>query len=66
MKRFIGVEQEILQCTGTVPAILREAGLVLKAIAVSGELDGEKLAKLGGAALGLSWSSEEDLISIKF
>ena len=66
VKRFIGIEPENLKCTGTVPFILKEAGLVLKEISVSGEPDGNKLAKLGGAALGLSWSSEADLISIKF
>lgn len=63
--RFKGEENtETLECSGTIPDILRRGGLRLKAIQISGEEDGPKLEKLGGFVLGLGWSSKRDTLTI--
>ena len=63
--QFRGQEDpETLQCSGTMPEILRQGGLHLKAMQYSGEDAEEKLAKLGGSVLGLKWTSHDDRLSI--
>ena len=65
--RFKGREDpHTLECDGTIPQILEAGGFKLKAMAMSGEEDGESLEKLGKAVLGLGFSTEEDTLSIKF
>ena len=67
VERFKGEENpETMQCNGTIPSILAGGGLVLKAIKLSGEPDDETLLKLGGAALGIKYSTERDELSITF
>ena len=59
--RFMG-EKDIktLKCSGTMPQIMEKGGLYFKAMQRSGEEDGEALELLGGAVLGVGWSSERD------
>ena len=65
--RFKGSENpETLLCDGTMPQIMKEANLVLKAVAVSGEPDGEALKKLSGSVFGLKYSTERDTLAIVF
>jgi len=45
---------------------MKEANLTLKAIALSGERDGEALQKLSGSVLGLKYSTEVDTLSVVF
>ena len=54
VERFRGKEGEDLQCDGTMPTILCQAGLLLKAIAIPGEPDGPQFAKLGASALEIN------------
>ena len=49
-----------------MPKILKQSNLVLKAVAVSGEPDGEALKKLSGSIFGLKFSTEMDTLAIKF
>ena len=64
--RFIGKEDSDWRCDGTVPKIFEAGGLVLKCVVRSGEPDGEKLVKLGGAVMGIGLSTERDELSIPF
>ena len=64
VSRFKGEEKEDQKYTGTMPQILSNASLNLKAVVISGEPDGEKLQLLGAAALGLAFSSEEDTLAV--
>ena len=67
VERFKGVENvETLVCDGTMPQIMGSTHLLLKAIGVSGEIDGEKLKKLGASVLGLGFSTERDCLRVKF
>ena len=67
VKRFKGVENvETFVCDGTMPQIMRSTHLILKAVGVSGEVDGEKLKKLGASVLGLGFSTERDSLLVKF
>ena len=66
-KRFKGSEDPVtLACDGTWQQILDTGGWDLKAMAMSWELDGEALEKLGGAVLGLGWGTAEDMLKEKF
>ena len=66
-ERFKGQEDsETLICDGTIPRILKAGGWDLKAMAMSGEEDGLALETLGGAVLGLGYSSSRDLLTLKF
>ena len=65
--RFKGkMNPETLECDGTMPQILSSGGFSIKAIAVTGEPDGPSLEKLGGAVLGLGWSTATDLMKVTF
>ena len=65
--RFKGVEDpETLRCDGTMPQILINGHLELKAISVSGEPDGKALEKLSYAVLGHGYSTEHDTLTVKF
>ena len=65
--RFKGVEdKETMVCDGTMPQIMSKTHLFLKAIAVTGEEDGDKLKKLGASVLGLGFSTERDTLMVKF
>ena len=66
VQRFKGNEDENLQCDGTMTQILTQGGLKLKAVVVSGEQDGLALEKLGASVLGLGFSTQEDLLYVKF
>ena len=65
--RFKGTEDPItLLCDGTFSRILGEGGFEIKAIALSGEKDGQALEKLGGAVFGFQYSNETDMLEVKF
>ena len=65
--RFKGVEDPVtLLCDGTFPQILAEGGFEVKAIALAGEKDGKALEKLGGAIFGFPYSTEADVLEVKF
>ena len=65
--RFKGNEDpDTLLCDGTMPQIMKKANLTLKAIALSGERDGEALQKLSGSVFGLKYSTEVDTLSVVF
>ena len=67
VERFKGVENlETMACDGTVSQIMGKTHLNLKAVAVSGETDGEKLRKLGASVLGMGFSTEKDVMYVKF
>ena len=67
IKRFMGTENmETLVCDGTMPRIMGSTHLVLKAIGISGEFDGQKLKKLGSSVLGLGFSTERDTLMVRF
>ena len=64
--RFFGTEDpDSLQCSGTMPQILKNGNLRFKALARSGEKDGDKLLKLGAGVLGHGYSTEHDMITIR-
>ena len=65
VKRFKGIEDENQRCNGTVSEIMASGGLQLKAMVVSGEEDGPALEKLGGAVLGLGFSTKKDLLFVR-
>ena len=66
VERFKGVENmETMACDGTVSQIMGKTNLNLKAVAISGEMDGEKLKKLGGSVLGMGFSTERDTMFVK-
>ena len=62
----VNEDPDTLLCDGTMPQIMKEANLTLKAIALSGERDGEALQKLSGSVLGLKYSTEVDTLSVVF
>jgi len=63
--RFVGTEDEETNlCNGTMPQILGGGGFKLKAMAWSGEKDGDKLKKLGSAVLGQQFSTEDDTLAV--
>ena len=65
--RFKGFENpETLACDGTMPELLGYGGWTLKAMAMVREKDGLALQKLGGAVLGLGFSTERDQLKVKF
>ena len=67
VERFKGVENvETMTCDGTVSQIMGKTNLNLKAVAISGEIDGEKLKKLGASVLGMGFSTERDTMFVKF
>ena len=67
VSRFKGSEdEETLACSGTMPQIFGKANLMLKAIAVSGENDGQALEKLSGTVLGHGYSTAKDILSVIF
>ena len=51
---------------GTMVQIMEKGGLYFKAMQKSGEPDDEQLELLGGAVLGLGWSSERDRFIFRF
>ena len=51
---------------GTMVQIMERGGLYFKAMQKSGEPDDEQLELLGGAVLGLGWSSEKDRFIFRF
>merc|ERR1719318_1405800 len=53
-------------CDGTMVQIMEKTNLKLKAVAVTGEVDGEKLKKLGSSVLGLGFSTERDTMMVRF
>ena len=55
-----------LSCDGTMQQILDTGGYVLKAMGMSGEPDGLALEKLGGAVLGVGWSTGQDMMEERF
>ena len=66
-KRFKGNEDPVsLVCDGTIPQILASGGLIMKAMAMSGESDGPALHKLGETVLGMGFSTATDLLRVKF
>jgi hypothetical protein len=65
VKRFKGKEDDETRCDGTVSRIMMSGGLKLKALVVSREKDGLALEKLGGLVLGLGFSTQKDLLSVK-
>lgn len=65
--RFKGTEDpETLICDGTMPQIMMGANLVLKAIAVAGDPDDAAMKKLSGTVLGLKYSTERDMLTVRF
>ena len=64
--RFMGNEDENLQCDGTIPMILSNASLYLKVLVSSGESNPLKLAKIGHKILGVSWNATGDILSFSF
>ena len=55
-----------LSCDGTLQQILDTGGYDLKAMCMSGEPDGLALEKLGGAVLGVGWSTGQDMMEERF
>ena len=51
---------------GTMVQIMERGGLYFKAMQKSGDQDNEQLELLGGAVLGLGWSSERDMFVFQF
>ena len=67
VERFKGVENvDTMVCDGTMTKIMGKTHLNLKAVAISGEVDGDKLKKLGSSVLGLGFSTERDTLMVKF
>ena len=65
--RFKGTEDPLtLLCDGTMPKMFGKANWVLKAIALSGEKDGAALEKLSGSVLGHGYSTERDILTVRF
>ena len=66
-QRFKGEEDpSSLACDGTMPQILSVVGMDVKAMAKTGEPDGPALHKLGAAVLGMGFSTETDLMKVRF
>ena len=64
--RFMGNRDiDTGKCDGTMVQIMEKGGLFFKAMQMSGELDEEQLELLGGAVLGIGWSSERDRFIFK-
>ena len=67
IERFRGEEDPAtLQCTGTIPTMLKGGGFKLKAIRCSGDEDDKVLEKLGGSVLGCRWSCKKDTMYVDF
>lgn len=67
VERFVGNQDpETYSCNGTMAEIMGKGNLRFKAMAYSGEPDGEKLHKLGGSVLGHGFSTESDTLVIEF
>ena len=64
IERLRGEILENWQTTGTLAAIFAKGGFILKVIACSGDKDGPVVQKLGGAVLGIKWSTETDKFTI--
>ena len=65
--RFMGNRDEVTgKNDGTMVQIMEKGGLYFKAMQMSGELDDDQLELLGGAVLGLGWSSERDRFIFRF
>merc|ERR1711895_2455 len=56
---------ETNQFTGTIPRLLNNLGLSLKALVQSGSNDEEAIAKLSGTALGYKWEPAADIMGVK-
>ena len=52
------------QTTGTLAALFAKGGFILKVVACSGDKDGPMVQKLGGAVLGVKWSTETDKFTV--
>ena len=65
--RFKGKEDPVtLACEGTMPQILKKTNLILKAVAISGDPDDAAMKKLSGKVLGLGYSTERDVLTVRF
>ena len=53
------------QFTGTIPRLLNNVGLSLKALIQSGSRDEEAIAKLSGTVLGYKWEPTADIMAVK-
>ncbi len=53
------------QFTGTIPRLLNNVGLSLKALVQSGSNDEEAIAKLSGTALVYKWEPAADIMGVK-
>ena len=58
-------DAETNQFTGTIPRLLNNVGLSLKALVTSGSKDEEAIAKLSGTALGYKWEPTADIMGVK-
>ena len=67
VQRFKGKEDpDTLLCDGTMPQMFGKVNWILKAIALSGEKDGAALQKLSSSVLGHGYSTERDILTVKF
>ena len=58
------ISTEESESVGTLSEILSQGNLKLKTVVTSGELNSEKIKKLGNSVLGLGWDPTEDVIVI--
>ena len=66
VSRMMGSKNaETNQFTGTIPRLLNNVGLSLKALVQSGSNDEEAIAKLSGTALGYKWEPAADIMGVK-
>merc|ERR1711867_259869 len=66
VSRMMGSKDaETNQFTGTIPRLLSNVGLSLKALVKSGSKDEEAIAKLSGTALGYKWEPTTDIMGVK-
>ena len=64
IQRLRGEILENWQTTGTLAALFAKGGFILKVVACSGDKDGPMVQKLGGAVLGVKWSTETDKFTV--
>ena len=66
VSRMMGSKDSVSnQFTGTIPRLLNNVGLSLKALIQSGSRDEEAIAKLSGTALGYKWEPTADIMGVK-
>ena len=64
IRRMLGYKLAYGEFSGTIPSMVKKAGLRLKTLVTSGSSDMDAINKLSGSVLGYNWEPKEDVLSV--